>query len=234
MPRILDLFCGAGGAGKGYVDAGFEVVGVDIEPQPRYPFEFHRADAVELLEDLLDNWPTGSPLPPLEQFDAIHASPPCQAYSALRTMPGVGEHPELVEPTRELLHATGLPYVIENVPGAPLRQPLVLCGSEFGLTVRTRPDGRLRWLRRHRLFESNVWLVGAGGCNCFRRPIAGVYGHGGGGHSRRGWQVYADEAREVLGTPWMNRDEASQAIPPAYTSFIGEQLLAHLERRVAA
>jgi DNA (cytosine-5)-methyltransferase 1 len=202
----------------GYHQAGFDVIGVDINPQPRYPFRFVQGDAL----DVLAGWDLMQP------FDAIHASPPCQAYSALRTMPGVGKHPELVDVTRRALERTGVPWVIENVPGAPLRDPLKLCGSEFGLTVRCRPDGRLRWLKRHRLFESNRWLVGAGGCHCTGWPIAGVYGHGGGASSRRGWQVFADEAREVMGCGWMNRDEVSQAIPPAYTRFIGEQLIEQL------
>jgi hypothetical protein len=128
--RLLDLFCGAGGAGVGYHRAGFEVVGVDIEPQPNFPFEFVQADAMTY---------------PLDGFDAIHASPPCQAYSLASGYQGKGaraKYPELVGPTRDLLVQTGLPWVIENVPNAPIRKDLLLCGEMFGLR-----------LHRHRIFE---------------------------------------------------------------------------------
>jgi hypothetical protein len=128
-PRLLDLFSGAGGAGKGYADAGFEVVGVDHVPQPNYPFEFHQADALTF---------------PLDGFDAIHASPPCPVHSSLNGWSGDSTEPDLVPQTRELLRATGLPYVIENIVGAPLEQPVMLCGQALGLRV-----------RRHRLFETN-------------------------------------------------------------------------------
>jgi hypothetical protein len=124
-PVLLDLFCGAGGAGMGYHQAGFDVIGVDINPQPRYPFRFVQGDAL----DVLAGWDLMQP------FDAIHASPPCQAYSALRTMPGVGKHPELVDVTRRALERTGVPWVIENVPGAPLRVGLQACA----VPVRARP-----------------------------------------------------------------------------------------------
>ena len=137
-PRLLDLFCGAGGAAMGYHRAGFEVVGVDIEPQPRYPFEFYQADALNVLTSIFT---------PLD-FDAIHASPPCQAYSWSARRWTEVERADLLAPTRELLRATGLPYVIENVPGAPMQNPIRLCGVMFGLEV-----------IRHRLFESNVAMV---------------------------------------------------------------------------
>src|SRR5690554_2039294 len=121
-PRLLDLFSCAGGAGVGYARSGFDVVGVDNKPQKHYPFEFHQDDA---LRYLAEHW---------EEFDAIHASPPCQVYSATKhAHAGAGNHPDLLEPTREAVRATGLPYVIENVEGAPLLDPLTLCGSEFGL-----------------------------------------------------------------------------------------------------
>src|SRR5262245_41316846 len=116
MPRLADLFCGAGGAGMGYHRLGFEVVGVDIKPQPNYPFEFHQADALTF---------------PLEGFDAVHASPPCQHASALSVMANAGEYPDLIPPTRERLIASGLPYVIENVVGAVLIGPFTLCGASF-------------------------------------------------------------------------------------------------------
>ena len=133
-PRLLDLFCGAGGAAMGYHRAGFTVVGVDINPQRHYPFEFHQADALEF---------------DVSGFDAIHASPPCQAFTAYKRRPNhVGDYPDLIWPTRQKLIASGVPYVIENIPKAPLLNPITLCGSSFGLDV-----------RRHRLFESNVPLL---------------------------------------------------------------------------
>ena len=160
-PRLLDLFCGAGGAAMGYHRAGFEVVGVDISPQPNYPFEFYQLDATALVQDV-DNkcWhesQTKTTLPGasyacLGNFDAIHASPPCQRYTTLVAQAGTfGDYPDLVEPIREILKASGLPYVIENVPGAPI-EGVLLCGSMFGLKV-----------IRHRVFESNVMLMAPGG-----------------------------------------------------------------------
>lgn len=218
MPRLLDLFCGAGGAAMGYHQAGFEVVGVDTAPQPRFPFEFHQAEALEF---------------PLHGFDAIHASPPCQAYSNLRVLTGK-EYPDLVGAVRDRLLAWGGPYVIENVPGAPLRSPLTFCGSEFGLTTTTALHGRV-WLRRHRLFESSVFFMGAGGCNCYGKLTVPVYGHGAGGNrvNLRGKGV-ARASREVMGIDWMTRAELDQAIPPAYTRHIGEALMARLGEKEAA
>lgn len=210
-PRLLDLFCGAGGAGMGYHRAGFDVVGVDIKPQPRYPFEFHQADAMTF---------------PLDGFDAVHASPPCQAHSTLRHRTR-REYPNLIPETRERLVSSGLPYVIENVESAPLRNPLTLCGTEFGLQV----EGR--WLRRHRLLESNVFLPGAGGCNCSGRRIGGVYGTGGGGPMTRGWKFRPDQARVAMGIDWMSTAELAQAIPPAYTEHVGGFLLAALSLEVS-
>ena len=133
-PRLLDLFCGAGGAAMGYHRAGFDVVGVDIRPQPRYPFEFHQADALEFL---------------LDGFDAIHASPPCQAHTALSVMWNAREHPNLIPETRRLILEIGLPYVIENVVGArrELDHPVEICGAALGLGTATHQ------LARHRLFE---------------------------------------------------------------------------------
>ena len=226
-PRILDLFSGAGGAGYGYHLAGFDVVGVDIEPQPRYPFEFHQADA---LEYLAEHW---------QGFDAIHASPPCQAYSITANAHTV-EHPDMVEPTRDALDATGLPWVMENVEGAPLVAPLLLCGTEFGLRA-PDVDGVPLALKRHRLFESNVWLMGAGGCAHDGTQIAGSYT--GSRHrkpehrdnpDRRGGYVPAKPVRDqLMGIDWMNEYELAQAIPPVYTEFIGAQLIDHV-REVAA
>lgn len=127
--RLLDLFCGAGGAAMGYYRAGFEVVGVDIKPQPNFPFEFHQANALDF---------------PVDGFDIIHASPPCQAHTCLNVMWNAKKHADFVEPTREKLKASGLPYIIENVPGAPLIDPIKLCGSMFGLGAGPYD------LRRHR------------------------------------------------------------------------------------
>lgn len=218
-PRLLDLFCGAGGAGMGYHRAGFEVVGVDIEDQPHYPFEFHRADALAF---------------PLDGFDAIHASPPCQEYSATRHLRDAqgsrGRTRALLAEVRDRLMGSERPYVIENVPRAPLVSPVWLCGSMFGLGV-MRPEG-YRPLRRHRGFES-AFPLGPAPVDTHRlqpRPL-GVYG------SMRddipsGGQTVASigEARELMGIDWMPRwDDLKEAIPPAYTEWIGRQLMAALE-----
>lgn len=226
--RLLDLFCGAGGAAWGYHLAGFdEIVGVDIRPMPRYPFRFVQADALEYLQHF---WP---------QFDAIHASPPCQAHTALRTSWNAREHVSRVAETRKGLDAVGVPWVMENVPGAPLRPAFVLCGTMFGLGT-----GEAE-LRRHRLFEANLTTLslmpscahGSRVIGCYgghgrdrrRAHVIGVYG---GGHceSARGKAAgnknyTAAEQREAMGIDWMTVDEISQAIPPAYTEFIGKQLL---------
>jgi DNA (cytosine-5)-methyltransferase 1 len=226
-PRLLDLFCGAGGAAMGYHRAGFDVVGVDNRPQPHYPFEFIRADALQVLklgavqefveDDVID---AGSVL----SFDAIHASPPCQAYVRSGMVAKDGRHPELIEPVRELLEQTELPWVIENVPGAPIRPDVVLCGSQFGLKV-----------RRHRWFEtSSGEPILTLSCD-HTRPIAGVYGHphGKGGPWRNGKRPMLDGDvatwSDAMGIDWMTAPELSQAIPPAYTELIGHQLLAHVK-----
>lgn len=204
--RILDLFCCQGGAGMGYSLAGFEVVGVDIQPQPRYPFDFHQGDALEFAAKY------GS------DFDAIHASPPCQAYSLGALWRGTKEnHPDLVDPTRQALQATGRPYIIENVPGAPLRKTVMLCGTMFGLKV-----------IRHRHFEIHPDLAFiTPPCVHRGRVRDGHYvtvaGHGGDGSNA--YPVWAD----AMGIDWMDKYGLSQAIPPAYTSFLGSVLVAVLE-----
>ena len=219
-PRLLDLFCGAGGASMGYSKAGFEVVGVDIAPQPHYPFEFHQGDALEILRNPLPlEWAVG--------FVAIHASPPCQAYTVAANIHGVGSHPDLLPRTRELLETTGLSWVIENVPGAPMRADVICCGLAFGLGV-----------KRHRWFESNMPLWAAPACPPGHPgDWVTVFGHTvlerghvigkakGGGPSIRHKHLGVDRGREAMGIDWMNRNELSQAIPPAYTEFIGKQLL---------
>ncbi len=195
-PRLLDLFCGAGGCGMGYARAGFEVVGVDIKPQPRYPFEFIQGDALEYLAA------HG------RDFDAIHASPPCQAYSRATAWRGKrSSHPDLIAVVRELLERSGVPFVIENVQDARpmLRWPQLLCGSMFGLRV-----------RRHRYFETpSLPLVLVPGC----RHRGNDYSHDHG--AKQTERAYAD----AMGCEWMTVHEARQAIPPAYTEFIGRQLL---------
>lgn len=227
QPVLLDLFCKAGGAGRGYADAGFEVVGVDIEPQPRYPFRFIQRSAFDVLAD-----PDF-----MAQFVAVHASPVCKVHTSLKAFSGK-HHVDQIPQTRELLDATGLPYVIENVVGAPLNDPVTLCGSMFGLGV-----------RRHRLFELGRWKTTQPACDHAGQnaaspwypvkryhsgkpvitpsPVIGVYGGGQGlGDGEVGlW-------RKAMGIDWMVRDELAQAIPPAYTEWIGRQLLSGLARRV--
>lgn len=201
-PKLLDLFCCQGGAGTGYAEAGFDVVGVDIDPQPRYPFEFHQADAIEYARA------HG------KEFDAIHASPPCQAHTNAQKIMG-NDHPDLIEPTRELLLVLGKPFVIENVPLAPLIDPVELCGAMFGLET-----------YRHRLFETNWELTApehpahvARTTKMGRPPKPGEYMHVVGNFSG------VDRGREVMRMPWANRDGLREAIPPTYTQYIGEQLL---------
>lgn len=204
-PPLLDLFCGAGGAAKGYHDAGFDVVGIDINPQPNYPFEFIQADALNPPVDLSD-------------FDVIHASPPCQGYSRMNHV-HKRDYPMLIEPVRDLLRRAGVVYVIENVEGAPLDKPVTLCGSSFGLKV-----------IRHRLFESNVGLS-APLCGSHEGEFYGPAGHGDPNRRKReanphlGGKGYTDRCRAAMGIDWTNRDELAEAIPPAYTEYIGRQLL---------
>lgn len=216
--RLLDLFCGAGGAAMGYMLAGFdEIVGVDVVPQPNYPFDFIEGDAFEVARTL-----------DLASFDLIHASPPCQAYSTLRHAPGAGEYPDLVDATRVLMgeyvtaRGSGRPAwtVIENVPGAPLENPVRLCGSSFDL----RHDGFE--LRRHRLFEVPFSIL-APPC-AHRDPVLGVYGDLAKNRrpSPRGVKAGIDDAKRLMGIGWMTPKELVQAIPPAYTKFIGEQFIA--------
>lgn len=207
-PRLLDLFCCQGGAGEGYSRAGFDVTGVDISPQPRNPHRFIRADALEFVAE------HG------REFDAIHASPPCQAHTTLRTLQGDREYPELIEPTRALLRASGLPYVIENVEGAPLENPIRICGSGIGLSM----------IRRHRLFECSFPVMGvpcahglaekrfpalnaAGRTAGARASVLGVYGTGG----QKGAELWP----EAMGIDWMDQAGLAQAIPPAYTEHVG-------------
>ena len=213
-PRLLDLFCGGGGAAMGYWLAGFDIVGVDIAKQPRYPFPFFQADAIEFAKFY------GG------RFAAIHASPPCQAYSRLAARHPDREYPDLVGPTRDVLQAAGVPYVIENVPEAPLIDPVVFCGSAFNLGTDKYQ------LRRHRAFETNWPLFNGAGCAHDDRPVISVAGHA--GRASRNNSGSSAERREALATPWLAGDPLPEAIPPAYTEYIGKQLLAHLEALNAA
>jgi DNA (cytosine-5)-methyltransferase 1 len=216
MPKLLDLFCGAGGAGAGYARAGWEVTGVDCVPQPRYPFAFRCGDALEFLRR------HG------REYDAVHASPPCQRHSRCRYLPGARQGwPDLLGAARRLCRRLGLPYVLENVPDAPLEGPATLCGSMFGLDV-----------RRHRLFESSVPLAAPGPCAHQRQPdgrfparvrrrrgsaVAQLHGSGG--------PVRLAVLRAACGIDWMTRAELAQAVPPAYTEWVGRQLLEALAGR---
>ena len=223
-PKLLDLFCGAGGTGMGFYRAGFNVVGVDKERHPDYPFPMFIADALDFIDD---GWMEGG------NFDAVVAGPPCPRYSIATPDHARDKHPDLVGPIRERLIASGLPYVIENVPGAPLVDPITLCGSMFWLGV-----------RRHRLFESNVPLEQPRCNHANQKQVWGVYGQHGdlrgpvprpNGTSRGGKARDAAHAREVMGIDWMTEwADLADAIPPSYTEFIGTQLLAHIEKERAA
>ena len=214
-PRLLDLFCGGGGAGMGYHRAGFDVTGVDICPQPHYPFTFIQDDA---LDYLVANW---------WRFDAIHASPPCQAHTwAARRWQNSGErdYPDLLAATRYWLSAIDLPYIIENVEQAPMRNPITLCGTHFGLRV-----------FRHRKFESNIMLFAPGGKCSHGAARVGfapddfvtIAGHGGDGSYR------LDNWQNAIGIDWLYHDGLRQSIPPAYTEYLGRQLLRYVEAKAA-
>ena len=225
--RALDLFCCAGGASVGLHRAGFDVVGVDIRPQPRYPFEFHRADALTYPETFLSS------------FDFIWASPPCQGYSAMRHAPGARGAPRLIGATRQRLQRLdGALWVIENVEEAAgaMRSPVTLCGSMFGLGAQGCRT------QRHRLFEAN-FPIDAPPCRHDGRPVIGVYG----GHARKraasaggrgtkdAWEGgHKTAASEALGIDWMTLAEMSEAIPPAYAEHIGRSAISHMTRARAA
>jgi DNA (cytosine-5)-methyltransferase 1 len=236
-PRLLDLFSGAGGAGMGYHRAGFAVFGVDIEPQKHYPFAFHLGDALVVVRRLL----LGEAIPfthkdgsiewlSLSDFAAVHGSPPCQLYSVANNIHQNLDHPDLLPPTREAFKALDIPWVIENVPGAPMDDYVTLCGRAFGLGV-----------KRHRQFEASFFIFGIPECPpghpgdwvlVFGHTVlsrAHVSGHAkGGGPVLKRKHLGIARGREAMGIDWMNRDELSQAIPPAYSEFIGLQLLGAL------
>lgn len=211
-PKLLDLYCCAGAASYGYEQAGFDVVGVDIDPQPHYRGVFVQSDAITYLRE---HW---------MEFDAIHASPPCQAYSrASEQFRVVGKkYVDLIAVTRDELIKTGLPYVIENVPGSPLIDPIMLCGSMFGMRTYS-----------HRLFESNIRLVApsherhiAKNAKMGRKPADGEFiqyvGHFSG----------VKVVQKMIGMYWLNQYELAQSIPPQYTRYIGGQLVRFLENNL--
>ncbi len=230
-PRLLDLFCCEGGAAAGYTAAGFDVDGVDI-------VDGDPAIAARRTPDMRDRYlaaggrtfNVGDAMTwPLDGYDAVHASPPCHDHSDLRTRTGKDHGTGwMLAGTVERLTRWGGLWVVENVESAHMPGAITLCGSEFGLGADTSQGG-YRYLRRHRQFLSNAFLMGAGGCHCSGLPVVGVYGTGGGGPQPRGYKASVSEAREVMGMPWASRHGVSQAIPPAYTRFIGEQLITALE-----
>ena len=208
--KLLDLFCCAGGAGHGYSLAEFEVTGVDIDPQPKHPkhMKFVQSCALEYLKNHH------------HEFDVIHASPPCQAHTKASKVARAGgkEYECFIERVRVMLKEIGKPYIIENVPGAPMEDPFELCGAMFGLKT-----------YRHRLFESNMEIKVpahpehvAKNCKMGRAPKPGEYiqvvGHFSG----------VPFAREAMGIGWMGQKELAQAIPPVYTEFIGKQIIKSL------
>jgi DNA (cytosine-5)-methyltransferase 1 len=225
-PRLLELFCGAGGAGMGYHRAGFEVVGVDIEPHPGYPFKFHQRDAMEVLGTGCVGHNTW-----LMDFDVIHASPPCQASTTMSNRwRGAGgradEHINLIPQVVGLLTAWGGPWVVENVPGAraDLTNAFTLTGGMFGLGV-----------HRPRLFGSNTLIM----CPPKAAPPEDALGVYGKAHDGRRLFTRANgsiqraagsltEAQAAMGIDWMGWDDLREAVPPAYTEYIGRQLLAHV------
>lgn len=225
-PRLLDLFCGQGGAGMGYFRAGFQVTGFDLAAQPRYPFRFLQHDAMGALRDMA-RWRGELP------FDAIHASPPCQHYSDLAKRNGnAHEWPDLVGRVRDYLDDIGLPYVIENVEGAPLRRDVTLCGTMF-------PPLRVL---RHRVFESNVPLTQPdhpahplvfthdkrkAHYGKLDQDVSFVQVTGGGNCSIK-------NARDAMGIDWMDKHGLNESIPPAYSEWIGTQLLQAVEARWVA
>ena len=205
--KLLDLFCGVGGASAGYTAAGFDVTGIDLKHGKRYPYTYIRGNVSEYLNNDY-----------LRQFDVIHASPPCQTHSItqhLRNAQGKSTSKvDMIPEVRAALIASGVPYIIENVPGSPLIDPIQLCGSSFNLKV-----------RRHRLFESNINLKGST-CNhkAQGKPV-GVYGSlndeiPGGGHTAKTLQ----QARSAMGIEWALWGELVEAIPPIYTEYVGKQI----------
>ena len=211
-PKLLDLFCGAGGAARGYVDAGWECIGVDYARQDNYPYEFHQLDVMGLDLAQLVAW---------EGFQAIHASPPCQSYSMATSHLASWDRPKLIEPLREMFSELDIPWVIENVNGAPLdrQRGITLCGTMFRKKI---------W--RHRIFESNVPLT----IHCLEcdhsLPVVNV--HAAASRNAENMAQWMEEME--IDKRWMTQNEALQAVPPYFTEYIGLQLKeSSIERRVA-
>lgn len=225
-PLLIDLFCKAGGAAAGYESAGFDVIGVDWNPQPNYPYQFVEADVWALEPSFF------------AAADAVHASPECQGYTALRHAKGAKGRPQEIGRIRRILQGLAVPYVIENVEMAAfdMIEPVKLCGSMFGLGAQGCH------LERHRLFESNIAISAPGPC-AHKKPVIGIYGgharnraakHGGRG-TKDVWEGgHNAAASQALGIDWMTLDELSEAIPPAFTEHLGRQLLAHIQAQRSA
>lgn len=225
--KLLDLYCKAGGGGYGYYLAGFEVFGVDIDEQPNYPFEFKKCDALKILKD--EEF--------IRQFDVIHASPPCQHYSRTQELSkarnggAYGEHPDLIAKTRELLINTRKPYIIENVVGAPLHNPISLSGSQF----------KNLYTQRKRLFESNIPLKEPENKPVQKKTPPAGWGFGpdgfiaicgsGGVHGMNKRQIPLYWGFALGGIDWMTREELAEALPPAYTEFVGKQIIDYLRSK---
>lgn len=208
--RAIDLFCGAGGASMGIHRAGFEVVGVDIKPQPRYPFKFIQADALTV---------------DLSGFDFVWASPPCQRYTqAQNASKNAHAHPDLIPPVRAKLTAWGGPWIMENVVGAPLINPAIVCGLALGLKV-----------KRHRLFESNMLLL-TPPCPSHDQDYYVIFGHEVRNRhhgEKAGRKNKIAEGRKAMGIDWMTRGELSEAIPPAYSELLCRQVAQYIRREAA-
>jgi len=214
--KALDLFCGAGGASMGLHRAGFDVTGVDINSQPRYPFKFEQGDALAYMMAEVLIHPT-RPIP-----DFIWASPPCQKYTvAQNAAKNADAHPDLIPAVRKFLIASGIPFVIENVVGAPLNNPVMLCGLSFDTKV-----------RRHRLFECSFGVL-TPPCQCKGQDYFVIFGRE--CRNRRHGQPAGRKnkiavGRAAMGIDWMTRGELSESIPPAYSEFIGRQAIEYLRR----